>query len=164
MAASNGMNINPTARIKKYVKGINMRSALQERFAFKLSFGTAFLLAGWGSFRGSWIKKGEKKKKKKNNPNYQRKISWWFLLFFLNRVFGRKREKGRRSRERKRKGRNWEGREGGIMNQWNEVGFESSLLLWLPFKKIRNEESYTHTSHKSFFFSLFKKSKNFFWK
>ena len=43
--ASKGYNIVPTSRIQRYVKGIDLRSAIEDNVAFKLSFGTTFALA-----------------------------------------------------------------------------------------------------------------------
>ena len=48
--ASHGYNIVPTTRIQRYVKGIDLRSALEDNVAFKLSFGLSFALASLGSF------------------------------------------------------------------------------------------------------------------
>ena len=49
-AASYGYNIVPTSRIQKYVKGIDLRSAVQDNVAFKLSFGATFMLAAFAEF------------------------------------------------------------------------------------------------------------------
>lgn len=46
-AASRGYNIIPTTRLQKYVKSINLRSALEDNVAFKLSFGATFMLAAF---------------------------------------------------------------------------------------------------------------------
>ena len=35
----------PTQRIQQYVKGIDLRSAIEDNAAFKLSFGATFILA-----------------------------------------------------------------------------------------------------------------------
>lgn len=48
--ASRGYNIVPTSRIQKYVKGIDLRSAIEDNAAFKLSFGTTFALASLAEF------------------------------------------------------------------------------------------------------------------
>ena len=48
--ASHGYNIIPTTRIQRYVKGIDLRSAVEDNVAFKLSFGLTFALASLGSF------------------------------------------------------------------------------------------------------------------
>lgn len=48
--ASRGFNILPTARIQKYVKGIDLRSAVEDNVAFKLSFGLTFALASLAEF------------------------------------------------------------------------------------------------------------------
>ena len=49
-AASYGYNIVPTSRIQKYVKGIDLRSTVQDNVAFKLSFGATFMLAAFTEF------------------------------------------------------------------------------------------------------------------
>lgn len=46
-AASRGVDIIPYRRMQKYVRGINLRSALEENVAFKLSFGMTFALAAF---------------------------------------------------------------------------------------------------------------------
>lgn len=46
-AASRGYNIIPTTRLQKYVKSIDLRSALEDNVAFKLSFGATFMLAAF---------------------------------------------------------------------------------------------------------------------
>jgi hypothetical protein len=38
----------PYTRIQRYLKAINMKSALQENTPFKLSFGVSFALASFG--------------------------------------------------------------------------------------------------------------------
>lgn len=48
--ASYGYNIVPTTRIQRYVKGIDLRSAVEDNVAFKLSFGLTFALASLASF------------------------------------------------------------------------------------------------------------------
>lgn len=48
--ASHGYNIVPTTRIQRYVKGIDLRSAVEDNVAFKLSFGLTFVLASLASF------------------------------------------------------------------------------------------------------------------
>ncbi len=45
--ASKGYNVIPTARIQRYVKGIDLRSAIEDNVAFKLSFGLTFALASF---------------------------------------------------------------------------------------------------------------------
>ncbi len=40
----------PTSRIQKYVKGIDLRSAIEDNVAFKLSFGATFALASLAQF------------------------------------------------------------------------------------------------------------------
>ena len=49
-AASKGYNVLPTDRVQSYVKGINLRSAVEDNVAFKMSFGTSFMLAAFASF------------------------------------------------------------------------------------------------------------------
>lgn len=49
-AASKGYNVIPVSRIQRYVKGINIRSAIEENPALKLSFGTTFALASMATF------------------------------------------------------------------------------------------------------------------
>lgn len=46
-AATRGYNIIPTSRLQKYVKSIDLRSALEDNVAFKLSFGATFMLAAF---------------------------------------------------------------------------------------------------------------------
>ena len=48
--ASQGYNVVPTARLQRYVKGIDLRSAVEDNVAFKLSFGLTFALASVASF------------------------------------------------------------------------------------------------------------------
>ena len=48
--ASQGYNIIPTTRLQRYVKGIDLRSAIEDNVAFKLSFGATFALASMASF------------------------------------------------------------------------------------------------------------------
>ena len=48
--ASHGYSIIPTTRIQRYVKGIDLRSAVEDNVAFKLSFGLTFALASLASF------------------------------------------------------------------------------------------------------------------
>ena len=49
-AASYGYNIVPTSRIQRYVKGIDLKRAVEENPAFKLSFGVTFALASMAKF------------------------------------------------------------------------------------------------------------------
>ncbi len=49
-AASKGINIIPTQRVQQYVKGINLRSAIEDNVAFKMSFGATFLLSAFAEF------------------------------------------------------------------------------------------------------------------
>ena len=48
--ASQGYNIVPTTKLQRYVKGIDLRSAVEDNVAFKLSFGLTFALASLASF------------------------------------------------------------------------------------------------------------------
>lgn len=48
--ASHGYNIIPTTKLQRYVKGIDLRSAVEDNVAFKLSFGLTFALASVASF------------------------------------------------------------------------------------------------------------------
>ena len=48
--ASRGYNVVPTSRIQRYVKGIDLRSAIEDNVAFKLSFGATFMLASLAEF------------------------------------------------------------------------------------------------------------------
>ncbi|KAL2038465.1 hypothetical protein N7G274_008804 [Stereocaulon virgatum] len=48
--ASRGFNIVPTSRIRKYVNGVDLRSAIEDDVAFKLSFGATFALASLAEF------------------------------------------------------------------------------------------------------------------
>ncbi|MCJ1247253.1 hypothetical protein MMC30_004467 [Trapelia coarctata] len=49
-AASRGYNIVPTTRLQQYVKSIDLRSAIEDNVAFKLSFGATFMLAAFAEF------------------------------------------------------------------------------------------------------------------
>lgn len=40
----------PADRVQKYVQGINVRSAINDNAAFKISFGLMFALAAFGEF------------------------------------------------------------------------------------------------------------------
>ncbi|KAI9791970.1 MAG: hypothetical protein M1816_003239 [Peltula sp. TS41687] len=46
-AASKGIHIVPYQRIQRYLKGVNVRSALEDNIAFKVAFGTTFALAAF---------------------------------------------------------------------------------------------------------------------
>ena len=46
-AATRGYNIIPTSKLQKYLKSIDLRSALEDNVAFKLSFGATFMLAAF---------------------------------------------------------------------------------------------------------------------
>lgn len=48
--ASRGYNIVPTSRLQSYVRGIDLRSAIEDNVAFKLSFGATFALASLAEF------------------------------------------------------------------------------------------------------------------
>ncbi|KAK8199611.1 hypothetical protein HDK77DRAFT_440593 [Phyllosticta capitalensis] len=47
---SRGIHIVPYQRIQRYAKSVDVRSALHDNVAFKLSFGAAFALAGFAEF------------------------------------------------------------------------------------------------------------------
>jgi hypothetical protein len=49
-ASSRGINILPYDRLQKYINGIDLRSAVQDNMAFKISFGTTFALAAFMHF------------------------------------------------------------------------------------------------------------------
>jgi len=49
-ASSYGINIIPFEKIQKYVINVDLRSAVQDNVAFKLSFGTTFALAAFMKF------------------------------------------------------------------------------------------------------------------
>ncbi|KAF7874966.1 hypothetical protein EAF04_002139 [Stromatinia cepivora] len=49
-ASSHGLNLIPTDRIQRYIKHVNLRSAIQENVAFKVSFGTTFAMAAFMRF------------------------------------------------------------------------------------------------------------------
>ncbi|KAI4229878.1 MAG: hypothetical protein L6R36_000524 [Xanthoria steineri] len=49
-AVSYGYNIIPVGRIQRYVKGIDLKRAVEENPAFKLSFGVTFALASMAKF------------------------------------------------------------------------------------------------------------------
>ena len=40
----------PVDRLQGYVKGVNLRSAINDNVAFKMSFGLMFALAAFGEF------------------------------------------------------------------------------------------------------------------
>lgn len=42
-----GIHLVPYNRLQRYVKGIDLRSAVQDNVALKLSFGATFALAGF---------------------------------------------------------------------------------------------------------------------
>lgn len=48
--AARGYNIIPTSKLQNYVKGIDLRSAIEDNVAFKLSFGATFALASLAHF------------------------------------------------------------------------------------------------------------------
>lgn len=48
LAARRGYNIIPVERVQKYVKGVNLRSAINDNAAFKISFGLMFALTALG--------------------------------------------------------------------------------------------------------------------
>jgi len=47
---SRGIHIVPYSRMQRYVKSVDLRSAVQDNAAFKLSFGATFALVGFTSF------------------------------------------------------------------------------------------------------------------
>lgn len=49
-ASSYGINVIPYNRLQKYVTGMDVRSAVQDNVAFKISFGTTFALAAFMQF------------------------------------------------------------------------------------------------------------------
>jgi hypothetical protein len=49
-AQSYGINIIPYNRLQKYFTNVDMRSAVQDNVAFKLSFGTTFAMAAFMDF------------------------------------------------------------------------------------------------------------------
>ena len=48
--ANRGINVVPTTKLQEYVKGIDLRSAIEDNAAFKLSFGMTFALASLAEF------------------------------------------------------------------------------------------------------------------
>ena len=49
-ASSYGINVIPYNRLQKYFTSIDLRSAVQDNVAFKLSFGTTFAMAAFMDF------------------------------------------------------------------------------------------------------------------
>jgi len=49
-ASNHGINIIPYNRLQRYVTSIDLRSAVQDNVAFKISFGTTFALAAFMHF------------------------------------------------------------------------------------------------------------------
>ena len=49
-AESYGIHLVPYRTMQKYVKSVDVRSAVQDNVAFKLSFGLMFALAGFAEF------------------------------------------------------------------------------------------------------------------
>ncbi|PQE11941.1 fun14 family protein [Rutstroemia sp. NJR-2017a BVV2] len=49
-ASSYGINLLPYERVQRYVKGVDLRSAIQDNVAFKVSFGTTFAMAAFMHF------------------------------------------------------------------------------------------------------------------
>ncbi|TKA78588.1 hypothetical protein B0A55_03870 [Friedmanniomyces simplex] len=45
-----GIHLVPYGRLQSYVKGVDLRSAVQDNVAFKLSFGTLFALSAFAEF------------------------------------------------------------------------------------------------------------------
>jgi len=48
--SSYGINIIPYSKVQKYVTSIDLRSAIQDNVAFKISFGSTFALAAFMKF------------------------------------------------------------------------------------------------------------------
>ena len=49
-AESYGIHLVPYQRMQRYVKGVDLRSFVQDNVALKLSFGTMFALSAFASF------------------------------------------------------------------------------------------------------------------
>lgn len=49
-AESYGIHLIPYQRLQGYVKGVDLRSAVQDNVAFKISFGTMFALSAFAEF------------------------------------------------------------------------------------------------------------------
>ncbi|CAG8959539.1 hypothetical protein HYFRA_00001440 [Hymenoscyphus fraxineus] len=49
-AQTKGINLIPTAKLQKYISSIDLRSAVQDNAAFKISFGTTFVMAAFMKF------------------------------------------------------------------------------------------------------------------
>ncbi|EXJ72472.1 uncharacterized protein A1O5_04976 [Cladophialophora psammophila CBS 110553] len=50
LAARKGYNIIPVDRLQRYFKNIDLRSAINDNLAFKISFGLMFALSAFGEF------------------------------------------------------------------------------------------------------------------
>ncbi|KAK5112679.1 hypothetical protein LTR85_011190 [Meristemomyces frigidus] len=50
VAESYGLHLIPYRRLQGYAKNVDLRSAVQDNVAFKISFGTMFALSGFSSF------------------------------------------------------------------------------------------------------------------
>ncbi|KAK4548491.1 hypothetical protein LTR36_009401 [Oleoguttula mirabilis] len=50
VAENYGIRLIPYQRLQRYVKNVDLRSAVQDNVAFKVSFGTMFALSGFSSF------------------------------------------------------------------------------------------------------------------
>lgn len=50
VAARYGINVVPYKKIEKYFTSVDLRSAVQDNMAFKISFGTTFAMAAFMSF------------------------------------------------------------------------------------------------------------------
>ena len=50
LAARRGYNFIPVDRLQRYFTNINLRSAINDNLAFKISFGLMFALAAFGDF------------------------------------------------------------------------------------------------------------------
>lgn len=49
-ASGHGINLLPFDRLQKYFKSVNLKSAMQDNMAFKLSFGMTFAMAAFMHF------------------------------------------------------------------------------------------------------------------
>lgn len=49
-AARKGYNIIPVERLQRHFKNVNLRSAINDNAAFKISFGLMFALTAFGEF------------------------------------------------------------------------------------------------------------------
>ncbi len=49
-AARKGYNFIPVERLQRYVKNVDLRSAVHDNVAFKISFGVMLALSAFGDF------------------------------------------------------------------------------------------------------------------